>query len=231
MDPRFEEIAPTSVRALPQSAGMCRRGPVPGANPRRIAEQRVRPGKVLACVLDGPLFNSGTPRAGPASGVLPEDWAKDEGLFRVTRILIPGRPRSLASVARSGGTSATAAAGSTSPFRELERSAVPTVSVVRPFGPEHLAIGFGRFTVGDRLASPGFQPGLADTEHCGPWCGKLASPLVTASASGSWASSGPMPGCARAVLVADATMAFARRAPLRLVLPPMHASPCAEAPR
>ncbi len=48
---------------------------------------------------------------------------------------------------------------------ELDRSAMPPGCVVRPFGPEHLAPGFDRFEVGDRLAIPGFPLGFFDTVH------------------------------------------------------------------
>ncbi len=48
---------------------------------------------------------------------------------------------------------------------ELERSAMPAGCVVRPFGPQHLAAGFDRFEVGDRLAIPGFPLGFFDTVH------------------------------------------------------------------
>lgn len=48
---------------------------------------------------------------------------------------------------------------------ELDRSAMPADGVVRPFGPEHLAVGFDLFEVGDRLAVPGFPLGFFDTVH------------------------------------------------------------------
>jgi S1-C subfamily serine protease len=48
---------------------------------------------------------------------------------------------------------------------ELDRSAMPATSVVRPFGPQHLAAGFELFEVGDRLAIPGFPLGFFDTVH------------------------------------------------------------------
>jgi hypothetical protein len=48
---------------------------------------------------------------------------------------------------------------------ELERSAMPADCVVRAFGPQHLAVGFDLFEVGDRLAIPGFPLGFFDTVH------------------------------------------------------------------
>lgn len=48
---------------------------------------------------------------------------------------------------------------------ELDRSAMPAGCVVRPFGPQHLAVGFDEFDVGDRLAIPGFPLGFFDTVH------------------------------------------------------------------
>lgn len=48
---------------------------------------------------------------------------------------------------------------------ELDRSAMPAGCVVRPFGPQHLAVGFDLFEVGDRLAIPGFPLGFFDTVH------------------------------------------------------------------
>lgn len=48
---------------------------------------------------------------------------------------------------------------------ELDRSAMPAGCVVRAFGPQHLAVGFDRFDVGDRLAIPGFPLGFFDTVH------------------------------------------------------------------
>jgi hypothetical protein len=48
---------------------------------------------------------------------------------------------------------------------ELARSAMPAGCVVRPFGPQHLAVGFDLFEVGDRLAIPGFPLGFFDTVH------------------------------------------------------------------
>ena len=48
---------------------------------------------------------------------------------------------------------------------ELERREMPQDAVLRPFGPAHLAAGFECFAVGDRLAIPGFPPGLFDSVH------------------------------------------------------------------
>lgn len=48
---------------------------------------------------------------------------------------------------------------------ELERSALPEGCVVHAFGPQHLAVGFDLFEVGDRLAIPGFPLGFFDTVH------------------------------------------------------------------
>jgi S1-C subfamily serine protease len=48
---------------------------------------------------------------------------------------------------------------------ELDRGAMPAGGVVRAFGPQHLAAGFDRFEVGDRLAIPGFPLGFFDTVH------------------------------------------------------------------
>mgnify|MGYP001478434928 CR=1 FL=1 len=48
---------------------------------------------------------------------------------------------------------------------ELDRSAMPIGCVVRAFGPQHLAVGFDLFEVGDRLAIPGFPLGFFDTVH------------------------------------------------------------------
>lgn len=48
---------------------------------------------------------------------------------------------------------------------ELDRSAMPAGCIVRAFGPKHLAVGFDRFEVGDRLAIPGFPLGFFDTVH------------------------------------------------------------------
>lgn len=48
---------------------------------------------------------------------------------------------------------------------ELDRGAMPTGCLVRPFGPQHLAVGFDLFEVGDRLAIPGFPLGFFDTVH------------------------------------------------------------------
>jgi len=48
---------------------------------------------------------------------------------------------------------------------ELDRGAMPAGCVVRAFGPQHLAVGFDLFDVGDRLAIPGFPLGFFDTVH------------------------------------------------------------------
>jgi S1-C subfamily serine protease len=48
---------------------------------------------------------------------------------------------------------------------ELDRTAMPANGVVRPFGPQHVAIGFDLFHVGDRLAIPAFPLGFFDTVH------------------------------------------------------------------
>jgi len=48
---------------------------------------------------------------------------------------------------------------------ELDRSAMPAGSVLRAFGPRHLAVRFDQFEVGDRLAIPGFPLGFFDTVH------------------------------------------------------------------
>jgi hypothetical protein len=48
---------------------------------------------------------------------------------------------------------------------ELDRATMPAGSVVRAFGPQHLAAGFDAFEVGDRLAIPGFPLGFFDTLH------------------------------------------------------------------
>ena len=48
---------------------------------------------------------------------------------------------------------------------EIDRTALPAHGVVRPFGPQHLPIGFDLFEVGDRLAIPGFPLGFFDTVH------------------------------------------------------------------
>lgn len=48
---------------------------------------------------------------------------------------------------------------------EIDRSAMPAGCVVQPFGPQHLAVGFDLFEVGDRLAIPGFPLGFFDTVH------------------------------------------------------------------
>lgn len=48
---------------------------------------------------------------------------------------------------------------------ELDRTSMPAGCVVRTFGPQHLAVGFDLFQVGDRLAIPGFPLGFFDTVH------------------------------------------------------------------
>jgi len=48
---------------------------------------------------------------------------------------------------------------------ELDRAAVPPGCVVQAFGPQHLAVGFDLFQVGDPLAIPGFPLGFFDTVH------------------------------------------------------------------
>lgn len=48
---------------------------------------------------------------------------------------------------------------------ELDRADLPSGSVVRPFGPQHLVLGYDQFEVGDRLAIPGFPLGFFDTVH------------------------------------------------------------------
>lgn len=48
---------------------------------------------------------------------------------------------------------------------EIDRAALPPGCVVRPFGPQHLPVGFDLFEVGDRLAIPGFPLGFFDTVH------------------------------------------------------------------
>lgn len=48
---------------------------------------------------------------------------------------------------------------------EIDRSAMPEGCVVHVFGPQHLAVGFDMFEVGDRLAVPGFPLGFFDTVH------------------------------------------------------------------
>ena len=48
---------------------------------------------------------------------------------------------------------------------EIDRSAMPAGCVVRAFGPQHLAVGFDMFEVGDRLVIPGFPLGFFDTVH------------------------------------------------------------------
>lgn len=48
---------------------------------------------------------------------------------------------------------------------ELDPNAMPAGCVLRPFGPQHLAVDFDLFDVGDRLAIPGFPLGFFDTVH------------------------------------------------------------------
>ncbi|MDN3920767.1 S1 family peptidase [Roseateles violae] len=48
---------------------------------------------------------------------------------------------------------------------EINPTALPADCVVRPFGPQHLPVGFDLFEVGDRLAIPGFPLGFYDTVH------------------------------------------------------------------
>jgi Trypsin-like peptidase domain len=48
---------------------------------------------------------------------------------------------------------------------ELDVGAMPEQSVVHAFGPQHLALGFDQFEVGDQLAIPGFPLGFFDTVH------------------------------------------------------------------
>lgn len=48
---------------------------------------------------------------------------------------------------------------------EIDQSAMPAGCVLRPFGPQHLGVGFDAFDVGDRLAIPGFPLGFFDTVH------------------------------------------------------------------
>lgn len=48
---------------------------------------------------------------------------------------------------------------------EIDRAALPASCVMRSFGPQHLAVGFDLFQVGDRLAIPGFPLGFFDTVH------------------------------------------------------------------
>jgi S1-C subfamily serine protease len=48
---------------------------------------------------------------------------------------------------------------------EIDRAALPVQCVMRPFGPQHLPVGFDLFEVGDRLAIPGFPLGFFDTLH------------------------------------------------------------------
>jgi len=48
---------------------------------------------------------------------------------------------------------------------EIDRAAMPAHCVVCAFGPQHLAVGFDLFEVGDRLAIPAFPLGFFDTVH------------------------------------------------------------------
>lgn len=48
---------------------------------------------------------------------------------------------------------------------EIDPGALPPRSVLRAFGPEHLAAGFDQFEAGDRLVIPGFPLGFFDTVH------------------------------------------------------------------
>jgi S1-C subfamily serine protease len=48
---------------------------------------------------------------------------------------------------------------------EIDRAALPVDCIMRPFGPQHLPVGFDLFEVGDRLAIPGFPLGFFDTLH------------------------------------------------------------------
>jgi len=48
---------------------------------------------------------------------------------------------------------------------ELDPAAIPAGCVVRAFEPQHLAVGFDLFQVGDRLVIPGFPLGFFDTVH------------------------------------------------------------------
>lgn len=48
---------------------------------------------------------------------------------------------------------------------ELDLNAMPEGCVMRPFEPEHLPHGLGRFALGDRLVIPGFPLGFYDTVH------------------------------------------------------------------
>jgi hypothetical protein len=48
---------------------------------------------------------------------------------------------------------------------EIDQDAMPAGCVLQAFGPQHLAVGFDRFEVGDRLAIPGFPLGFFDTVH------------------------------------------------------------------
>lgn len=48
---------------------------------------------------------------------------------------------------------------------QIDRAALPATCVLQPFGPQHMAAGFGQFEVGDRLVIPGFPLGFFDTVH------------------------------------------------------------------
>jgi hypothetical protein len=48
---------------------------------------------------------------------------------------------------------------------EIDRDAMPAGCVVRAFGPQHLAVGYDLFGLGDRLVIPGFPLGFFDTVH------------------------------------------------------------------
>lgn len=61
---------------------------------------------------------------------------------------------------------------------EIDRTELPVDYIVRPFGPEHLPIGFDLFEVGDRLAIPGFPLGFFDTVH--------QLPVVRQASIASW---------------------------------------------
>lgn len=61
---------------------------------------------------------------------------------------------------------------------EIDRTVLPVDCIVRPFGPEHLPIGFDLFEVGDRLAIPGFPLGFFDTVH--------QLPVVRQASIASW---------------------------------------------
>lgn len=61
---------------------------------------------------------------------------------------------------------------------EIDRTGLPVNSIVRPFGPQHLPIGFDLFEVGDRLAIPGFPLGFFDTVH--------QLPVVRQASIASW---------------------------------------------